>query len=146
MSLKVELKPGERLIVGNVLITNSEQRARLYIEGNAPILREKDILSPSTADSPARRIYLAVQLMYLDGITPALRADYMSLLSDLAAAAPSTIPLLDQLNNDVLTNALYKGLKTAKKLIALEQDILHAAASGAGLSADGQADSDSSRS
>ena len=68
MSLKVELKPGERLIVGNCVITNSDQRTRLFIEGKSPILREKDILSPATADSPAKRIYLAVQLMYLDDI------------------------------------------------------------------------------
>ncbi len=143
MSLKVELKPGERLIVGNVLITNSEQRARLYIEGRTPILREKDILSPATADSPARRIYLAVQLMYLDGITPALRDDYQALVRDIARAAPSMIPLLDQLNNDVLTNALYKGLKTARRLIAHEQDILHAAAGGSpGVPAGSQADGD----
>ena len=41
MSLKVELKPGERLIVGNCVITNSDQRTRLFIDGKAPILREK---------------------------------------------------------------------------------------------------------
>ena len=66
MSLKVELKPGEKLIVGNCVITNSDQRTRLFIDGKAPILREKDILTPETADSPAKRIYLAVQLMYID--------------------------------------------------------------------------------
>ena len=53
MSLKVELKPGERMIIGTVLITNADQRTRLYIDGRTPILREKDILSPATADSPA---------------------------------------------------------------------------------------------
>ena len=40
MSLKVELKPGERLIIGTALVRNGEQRARLFIEGDAPILRE----------------------------------------------------------------------------------------------------------
>ena len=65
MSLKVELKPGERLIVGNCVITNSDQRTRLFIDGKAPILREKDILTFETADSPAKRIYFAVQLMYI---------------------------------------------------------------------------------
>jgi flagellar protein FlbT len=38
MSLKVELKPGERLIVGNCVITNSDQRTRLFIDGKAPHL------------------------------------------------------------------------------------------------------------
>ena len=64
MALKVELKPGERILIGDCVVTNSDQRTRLLIEGAAPILREKDIMTPERADSPAKRIYLAVQLMY----------------------------------------------------------------------------------
>jgi len=51
MALKVELKPGERIILGECVITNDDQRTRLYIEGDAPILREKDILTPKTANT-----------------------------------------------------------------------------------------------
>ena len=50
MALKVELKPHERIIIGACVITNTDQRARLLIDGdNIPILREKDILTPETA-------------------------------------------------------------------------------------------------
>ena len=66
MALKVELKPNERIIIGNCVITNTDQRARLLIDGDKiPILREKDILTPETADTPAKLVYLAVQLMYI---------------------------------------------------------------------------------
>ena len=65
MALKVELKPGERVIIGDCVVTNADQRTRLIIEGETPILREKDILTAETANTPAKRIYLAVQLMYL---------------------------------------------------------------------------------
>ena len=58
MALKVELKPGERLIIGDCVITNADQRTRLVIDGQAPILREKDILTAKSADTPAKRIYL----------------------------------------------------------------------------------------
>src|SRR5690606_24725730 len=67
MTLKVELKPGERIVVGRSLITNGSSRSRLIIEGEEPVLRERDILTPETANTPARRIYLTVQLMYLRG-------------------------------------------------------------------------------
>jgi flagellar biosynthesis repressor protein FlbT len=67
MALKVELKPNERIVIGTAVIRNGDQRARFFIEGNSPILREKDILTAVTADSPAKRIYLALQLMYLQG-------------------------------------------------------------------------------
>jgi flagellar biosynthesis repressor protein FlbT len=141
MSLKVELKPNERLIVGNCVITNSDQRTRLFIDGKAPVLREKDILSPATADTPAKRIYLAVQLMYLDDSVDKLRRDYFALVTDLVRAAPSTIQIIDEINNEILTGQLYKALRAAKKLIQHEQDILaNAAARDAGLPDDGQAD------
>ena len=141
MSLKVELKPHERLIVGNCVITNSDQRTRLFIDGKSPILREKDILTEATANSPARRVYFAVQLMYLEDNIETLRQDYFSLVNDIVTAAPSCIPIVDEINNDILTGALYKALKAAKRLIQHEQDILtNAAARRSRLSAGGQAD------
>jgi flagellar biosynthesis repressor protein FlbT len=124
MSLKVELKPGEKLIIGSCVVTNSDQRTRLFIDGKAPILREKDILTPDTADSPAKRIYFAVQLMYIDEDVERLRKDYFKLINDLVMAAPSTIQLVDEINNEILTGELYKALKAAKKLIQYEQELL----------------------
>lgn len=44
MSLNIEIKPDERIIIGETLITNDGHRARLTIEGNTPILRKKDIM------------------------------------------------------------------------------------------------------
>ena len=141
MSLKVELKPHERLIVGNCVITNSDQRTRLFIDGKAPVLREKDILSVATADSPAKRVYFAVQLMYLDDDIEKLRREYFALVTDLVRAAPSTTPIVDEINNEILTGQLYKALRAAKKLIQHEQDILsNAAVRDPGLPDGSQAD------
>jgi len=131
VSLKVELKPHERLIIGSCVVTNSDQRTRLFIDGSAPILREKDILTAETANSPARRIYFAVQLMYLDNDISKLRGEYFELVNDIVTAAPSCIPIVDEINNDILTGAPYKALKAAKRLIQYEQDLLtNAAARG----------------
>jgi flagellar protein FlbT len=139
MALKVELKPGEKLLVGNCIITNSDQRTRLFIEGQAPILREKDILTPTTANTPAKRVYLAVQLMYIENNTDILRKDYFSLINDIVTAAPSSLAIVDRINNDILTGALYKALKSAKQLIQFERDLIENAASrSARLSADNQ--------
>lgn len=124
MSLKVELKPGEKLLIGNCVVTNADQRTRLFIDGKVPILREKDILTADTADSPAKRVYLAVQLMYIREDVAALRQDYFELINDIVRAAPSTIPIVDEINNEILTGSLYKALKAAKKLIQYEQDLL----------------------
>ena len=124
MSLKVELKPGERLIIGNCVVTNSDQRARIFIDGRAPILREKDILTSETADSPAKRIYLAVQLMYLKEDISKLQASYFNLVNEIVTAAPSMTPYVDEINNEILTGELYKALKAAGKLIRHEEELL----------------------
>ncbi len=124
MALKVELKPNERIIVGNAVIRNGEQRTRFFIEGDAPILREKDILTPRTADTPAKRIYLAVQLMYLTGDLSNHNEAYFPLVKDFLQAAPSSMPLIADVNNCILSGDLYKALRSAKKLVAYEQELI----------------------
>jgi flagellar protein FlbT len=130
MSLKVELKPGERLIIGTALVRNGDQRTRFFIEGDAPILREKDILTPTTADTPAKKIYLAVQLMYLKQDLSGHDDVYFPLVQDFVAAAPSALPLIAEVNNRILSGDLYKALKTAKRLITYEQELISHATRG----------------
>jgi len=134
MALKVELKPGERIIIGDSVITNDNQRTRLFIEGQAPILREKDILTPATADTPAKRVYLAVQLMYLSNAVEKIQENYFTLVNDIVKAAPSTIPYITRISNSILTGAFYKALKEARKLIEYERTLIgHVQTGSAGL-------------
>jgi flagellar protein FlbT len=130
VALKVELKPGERIIIGESVITNDNQRTRLFIEGSAPILREKDILTPKTADSPAKRIYLAVQLMYLSKEVHKFQDEYFALVKDILEAAPSSIPYITRVSNHILSGALYKALKEARGLIEYEQKLISHVQSG----------------
>ena len=133
MALKIELKPFERIIIGESLITNSDQRTRFLIEGNAPILREKDILTSASADSPAKRIYLAVQLMYTSRDPRTHHETYFALVREMVQAAPSTWAFVEIINNQILTGNLYKALKEANKLVAYERELLENAKRGANL-------------
>src|SRR3954453_9027438 len=133
MALKVELKPGERILIGETVVTNSEQRTRLLIEGSAPILREKDIMTAERAKTPAKRIYLAVQLMYTSREPPRHHDPYFSLMRDIVQAAPSTWALIQPINNHILTGEMYKAFKQARELIAYEEELLSNAIRRAGL-------------
>lgn len=124
MALKVELKPGERVIIGTAVVRNGDQRTRFFIEGEAPILREKDILTAASADTPAKKIYLAVQLMYLSQDVAGHHKIYFQLVSEFLGAAPSALPLVAEVNNQILSDELYKALKLAKRLIAYEQELI----------------------
>ena len=128
MALKVELKPGERIFIGECVITNDDQRTRLLIDGTAPVLREKDIMTAERANTPAKRIYLAVQLMYTSR-EPRMHHDvYFALVRDIVQAAPSTWPHIENINNHILSGELYKALKQSRKLIEYEQELFQNAA------------------
>ncbi|WP_107989615.1 flagellar biosynthesis repressor FlbT [Breoghania corrubedonensis] len=130
MALKIELKPGEKFILGSSVITNGDHRTRLFISGEAPILREKDILTKETADTPAKRIYLIVQLMYLDQDSGPHQNLYFDLVKDILEAAPSTFQIIDRINNKILTGSLYHALKEARALIDYEQELIGHVQSG----------------
>lgn len=124
MALKVEIKPGERIIVGDALIKNDGNRARLFIEGDAPILREKDILRPEAANSPCQKLYFFIQMMYL-AVDPRKHHElYFQIIRDLQTAAPSMTVYVDRINNLILTGSYYKALKETRKLIAYEKELI----------------------
>jgi flagellar protein FlbT len=144
MALKVELKPGERIIIGDSVITNDNQRTRLFIEGDAPILREKDILKPKTATTGARRIYLAVQMMYLAKSYEKFWVEYTLLKTDFLSAAPSALRIIEDIEKEMLTGNLYKAMKAARSLIEYEEGLLGHAQRNVGLLQDGAEDGGSS--
>jgi flagellar biosynthesis repressor protein FlbT len=124
VALKIELKPNERLILGDCVVTNTDQRTRLLIEGAVPILREKDIMSLRRADTLAKLIYLAVQFIYTAKRSQDHHEFYFRLAGEFLKAAPSAKPYIESINNRILTGEPYKALKQARKLIAYEKDHL----------------------
>jgi flagellar protein FlbT len=124
MALRVELKPGERIIIGESVITNADARAAFLIDGDAPILREKDILTADSANTPVKRVYLCVQMMYLERDIAKYQEIYFDLIRDLLTAVPSFKASIEAASNHILSGELYKALKALKKLIELERALL----------------------
>ena len=128
MALKIVLKPGERIIICGAVITNGKTTAQLLVENQVPILRQKDIMGENEATSPCRRIYFVIQLMYTDAGNLAMHHHtYWNLVKDILKAAPSTLPLIDRINDHILNNRHYQALKLARKLIEYEEEaVVHA--------------------
>lgn len=126
MALKLTLKPDERVIIGGAVITNGKERSDLLIENSVPVLRQKDIMSEKDANSPCRRIYLTIQLMYVDEKNiKEYHNTYWNLVSDVVKAAPSTTGLIDQISEHILNSRYYKAMKLAQKLIDYEQEAIN---------------------
>src|SRR3989440_3221420 len=124
MALKVELKPFERIVIGESVITNSESRTTFLIEGGAPILREKDILTAETANTPVKRLYLCVQMMYLEEDIPKYEDLYMEFVKELLEAVPSFRESIESASKLILSGSLYNSLKEVRKLIKREEELL----------------------
>jgi len=126
MALKIMLKPGERMVVGGAVITNgSNKNCDLIVNNDAPVLREKDILTEKDATTPCSRIYFTIQLMYIDHENRKIHSDaYWQLVGELLSAAPSLIGLLDQISENIVNGRYYQALKLASNLIEYEQEVL----------------------
>ncbi|MCU0559501.1 MAG: flagellar biosynthesis repressor FlbT [Desulfobacterales bacterium] len=126
MALKITLKTGERMILGGAVVTNANATScDLVIENKTPLLRQKEIMTEVQADSPCRRIYLSIQLMYIDEANLATyHKTYWDLVRDLTRAAPSTVGLIDAISEQIFRRSYYHALKLAKKLIDYEQEVI----------------------
>jgi len=125
MALKITLKPHEKMIIDGAVVTNGTNRCELYIENSVPILRQKDILSEKEGNSPARRIYLSIQLMYIDEANLAHHhKTYWKLVQDFIQAAPSARPVIEVISDYILKGQYYQALKGTKKLIDYEKEVI----------------------
>jgi len=125
MPLKLDLRPHEKIFLGGAVIVNGDNRCQLTILNDVPVLREKDILKESEADTTCKRIYLAVQLMYMD--TPNLaryHQFYWDQVKTVMQLAPSTCGLINKVSDFVLEGLYYQALKAARELIRYEQELV----------------------
>jgi flagellar biosynthesis repressor protein FlbT len=94
------------------------------IEGEAPILREKDILTPEMANTPVKRLYLCTQMMYLENDIPKYQELYMGFVKDLLEAVPSFRSSIEAASKLIVSGSIYGSLKEIRTLIKREEELL----------------------
>ncbi|HEY2068353.1 MAG TPA: flagellar biosynthesis repressor FlbT [Rhizomicrobium sp.] len=127
MPLKLSLKPGEKFVLNGAVITNGDKRTSLVIQNKAALLRERDIMQSEDADTPARRIYFPIMMMYLEPESSddaynefALRmTEFMGAIRDRAALMTCV-----DISRQVMGGAYYKALVLCKKLFDFERERL----------------------
>jgi flagellar protein FlbT len=124
VGLRIELKPFERIVIGESVITNSDARISFVIEGKAPILREKDILMPENAKTPVEQIYVCVQMMYLEKSRAKYQDLYFQLIKDLLSAVPRFRDKIALISKLILADSYYKALRELRMLRAQEEELL----------------------
>ena len=124
MPLKIELKPYERLIIGGASIRNGDRRASFVIETNTKFLRESDIIVEQDADTPCKRLYVALEFVYLSDDPSEAENAFVSMANDIMTAAPSMTPYILKIHDLLATKDHYQALMVGKDLIVYEQSLL----------------------
>jgi flagellar protein FlbT len=124
MPLKIELKPFERLIIGGASIRNGDRRASFILETNTRFLRESDIIAEQDANTPCKRLYVALEFVYLSEDPSDAENVFVSLANEVMKAAPSTGPLIMKIHDCLASREYYQALKVAKELLAYEEKFL----------------------
>lgn len=125
MALRLKLKAGERVIVGGAVVRNGSSRAELFVENDTPVLREPDVMRPDAVRTPCERIYLTLQLMYVDQQAPSWCVEaYHELTEEVLAAAPSCGPHIRAIDTELAAGRLFQALRQARRLIEHERELL----------------------
>ncbi|PCI99713.1 MAG: flagellar biosynthesis repressor FlbT [Alphaproteobacteria bacterium] len=124
MALVIDLKPQEKILIGEAVITNSSQRTRLHIAGDAPIIRQKDIMQEEDADTPCKNIYFIIQCMYISREPKEYHDRYFLAVNEVQTASPTSSIFFMQINEKIMDGAYYKAMKLTKQLIEHERELL----------------------
>ena len=127
MPLKLSLKPGERFVLNGAVVQNGDRRAVLVLQNKASVLREKDIMQSDEANTPARRIYFPVMMMYLDeGSADRYYDEFVRRLTEFMGviANPDVLAMCVAISRHCMVREYYKALMLCRKLIEYEDERL----------------------
>lgn len=127
MPLKINVKPGEKFVVNGAVMVAGKKGASLVLQNEATILLGKDIMQEEDANTPAKRIYFTILLMYLDqDESDQYRGLFLELVESFLEATTFKEVRMTLLNivQDVNERRFYRALKTCKALINYETEIL----------------------
>ena len=117
MPLRFDLGPFEKLFIGKSVLTNNGDRSMFIVEGDTPILRARDVLTPEQAVSPLEKLYRCVQQMYLEQDAPKYQSSYLALAAQTISECPACYAELQISDGLIKSGQHYKALKELKKLI-----------------------------
>jgi flagellar biosynthesis repressor protein FlbT len=128
--LRITLRDGEKAIV-NGAVLRAVGRTQIAVENQVSILRGREVMQPEEATTPARQLYFAAMLAYID---PANRSQHqdniVTLIGNLVATltAPEARTACIGFAHDIAQGNYYKALSAARELIGFEDVVTEAQA------------------
>jgi flagellar protein FlbT len=124
MTLKLSLKPGEKFVLNGAVLINGDKPTSFLVENQVTVLRDRDILQAADADTPAKRIYLAILNLYMgegqgEGLYDEFVTQMSAYMQDITDG--ETLRLCVAISRDMLARQYYKALIKCRQLFDFEQ-------------------------
>lgn len=125
MPLVLDLKAGERIIINGAVLEAGSPHTKIVVHNRVAVLRGKEILSEEESETPAGRVYFALQNAYLfpdhaQGYIDKFRVHIAQYLE----ACPSAAEIGKVVSAEVDEGRHYQALKEAQQLIFHQNDTL----------------------
>jgi len=126
-NLVLELRQGETMIINGAPI-RFRTKSRIELTAKARFLFGKQIMAPGEADSPARRIYFALQSAYIgseeERVKGLVAAREFIAAFKQATTSALACDILDRALSAAEADDCYQALKLARRIIRHEDAVL----------------------
>ena len=126
MTLHISLRDGEKMIVNGAVLC-ATGRTQFVIENQVAILRGREIMSPDQATTPARRLYFACMMAYIE---PEDLSDHQDQIVTLLRELMGAFEALEakaacvRFATEVAASNYYRALVECRALITYETEAL----------------------
>lgn len=126
-NLVLEMRQGDMMVVNGAAI-RFRNRTRIELTAHARFLFGRQIMAPHDANTPARRVYYALQTAYIGDDTERVAglADAERLAAEfrLATTSRQAGALLDQAMASAKSSKFYQALRLIRRVIQHEEAVL----------------------
>ena len=127
MTLKLNLSPGEELVINGCVIKNSDRRHVLYIETKSDVVRGKDLLKADAAATPVKKVYFLIQTALTqaetrDKIVPVIQRELATLATVFGG---ENVAHVFEAANYVSAGDFYKALTELRPVMRREAAVLN---------------------
>jgi len=125
MTLKINLVPGECVVIGKARVENGgDHRCTLIIQGEEVILRGRRVLRERDATTPMKRLYFVVQCIYLAEDKAVLTDLFFQVCREGIAAWPEFGTNIADIGELIQAQRYYEALNQTHALVEREQKLL----------------------
>ena len=129
--LVLSLKSDEKFLVNGALVQNGAKRTQIHLpDSSVYVLRLSDCLHPDAIDTPVKRAYYAAQLILacdMDADCGKLKLTAALYSLDKVFAGTAVEKQITKAILDASQNRFYSVLINLKRLLPLEETMLHTA-------------------